>query len=110
MKPKVFILVIAFLSSFLVQYTLKNDILKESKDNEKVKKELLSERSIYEELTSDFLELQSTGRIKNIAEKELNMAYDETRIHLVTNTVVNNKRKFTMIDHIIPSAEALTTK
>lgn len=113
MKPKFVFLCILVLLSILFHYTLKNSIVNYSRENLIIESELNSERAINKDLKSEYNDLQAYSRIVHKATTELGMFISPSNsdhVHVVHNSLVRNKRVFTIIDFISPTADAMVRR
>jgi len=110
MKVKVLFLSVLILLSIFFHYRIKGNIYRMTKENLVLSKGLNSLKADNQTLLSEYSKLQSYERITSIAQNKLNMRQDISRIQHVENIYVNNKRQFTLVDYLVPKAEALTPK
>ena len=110
MKPKMIVLCLIIIFSVFFHYLLKHQIIQTNRENVKLEKELISEKTIYKDLTSDYNHLQAYSRIVSIAKNELGMiipANDPEKIQVVQKTTVRNRTVSRLLDVITPTAEAV---
>ena len=113
MKPKFLLLGIVVLFSIFIHYSLKNEVVMTAKENLKIGIELEAEKDKNRDYLSQYHDLQTYSRIVQLATEELNMIFphnDPDNVITVYQNVRNNRTSFTFLDHITPSAEALTRK
>jgi cell division protein FtsL len=113
MKPKFIIMCVLVLFSILFHYTIKHSIVNHARENLSIEKELSSEKAINKDLKSEYNDLQAYSRIMHIASTRLNMILppnDPEKVQLVHDSYIRNRRVFTLIDFISPSAEALARR
>jgi cell division protein FtsL len=111
MKPKFFLLGFLILLSIFAHYSLKNDVVMTARENYNIMRELNSERAINKDLKSEYYDLQTYSRVVSIASEKLGMVFlsnDPEHVQIIHDNSRDNRKAFTLIDHIIPSAAALT--
>lgn len=113
MKPKFLLLGTLILFSIFIHYSLKNEIVMTARVNLKIETELEAEKANNRDLLSQYHDLQAYSRIVQLASERLNMVFsnnDPDKVIIVYQNVRNNKTSFTFLDHITPSAEAITRR
>ena len=106
---KVIIIISLFIIVFC-HYFNKHKILKTSRDSMKLTELIKSKKDINLLLVMENIELSSRYRIEKLATEELDMYYPENSE--TRHTIIFDKKKetFCLVDYIIPSAEAITSK
>jgi len=105
---KVAIVVFVIFTTIFLHYFNKHHILKISKENSKLSELLKSRKDINLILVMENIELSSRYRIENLATEKLNMFYPEDTSSRHTIVMNKEERSFSLIDYIIPSAEAFS--
>jgi|GEM_PF-5352926 cell division protein FtsL len=111
MKPKFILLGVLILISVYGHYRLKNEIVMTSNENFYLEKELRAELAIYRDLEAEAEDLQSYSNIVTIAAEEHGMIFshnDPENYFVVYSEPKYSNGLFALLDHIIPSADAIT--
>jgi hypothetical protein len=111
MKPKFVLLGILILLSVYGHYRIKNEIVMTSNENFYLEKELRAELAINRDLEAEAEDLQSYSNIVAKAMTEHGMIFshnDPDNYYVVYIEPKYSNSILALLDHIIPSADAIT--